>query len=292
MHILTLDIEEWYIEKMYHGGRQERYNLFDRTLDKTLQLLSDNGITATFFCVGQMARHFPEVIKRIVEGGHEIGCHSNVHTWLNKMTIDECREDTRIAVDTLEQCIGKKIKSYRAPAFSITEQNTWAFEILVENGIERDASIFPTSRDFGGFSDFGSKTPCIVSYNGITIKEFPVSPVNFLGHQIVYSGGGYFRVFPEIYIKHMIKKSNYTMLYFHIKDLASIKSGFMTRSDYEEYFKEKGSLIRRIKRYFKANFAIGNTFEKFKSVVYNGKFLKLEQIDETIKWDNLKRIIL
>ena len=201
-HILTLDIEEWYIEKVFHGGRLERYKLFDRTLDKTLQGLADNGITETFFCVGQMAKFFPEVIKKIADEEHEIGCHSNVHTWLNKMTPDECREDTRIAVDSLEQCIGKKVKSYRAPAFSLTSKNPWVFEILVENGIERDASVFPAKRDFGGFPEFASTTPAIVSYNGITIKEFPVNPVNILGRQIIYSGGGYFRFFPKIYVKY------------------------------------------------------------------------------------------
>ena len=290
MHILTLDIEEWYIEKMYHGGRKEHYKLFDSTLEETLQLLSDNGIKATFFCVGQMACHFPEVIKKIVNAGHEIGCHSNVHTWLDKMTPNECHEDTRIAVESLEQCIGQKVKSYRAPAFSITNKNPWVFEILVENGIERDASVFPAVRDFGGFPEFGSTIPAIVSYKEITLKEFPVCPVNILGWQIAYSGGGYFRFFPEIYIKRKMKNTKYVMMYFHISNLAETKTRFMSRKSYEEYFKETGSLYRRCKRYFKDNFAWGNTFNKFSLIIQGRDFTNLELADKSIEWQNLVKV--
>ena len=292
MHIISFDIEEWYIEKVFHNGRYERYVLFDKTLDKVLQVLSDAKITATFFCLGKMAVHFPEVIKKIQEGGHEIGCHSNVHIWLDKMTPEECREDTRIAVDALEQCIGRKIKSYRAPAFSITSKNPWVFEILVENGIERDASIFPAARDFGGFPEFSSTIPAIVSYNGISIKEFPICPINILGRQIVYSGGGYFRFFPEIYIKYKLKHSEYTMMYFHISDLATLKVKFMSSQEYENYYKEKGLLLKRCKRFFKDNFSWGNTLKKYNSVIQMANFINLKQADETFNWDKSIRVAL
>ena len=292
MHIITLDIEEWYIEKTCLGGRRKQYELFGRTLDKCLQLLSDNGVAATFFCLGQMGRHFPEVIRKIKDAGHEIGCHSNIHRWLNKMTVEECREDTKVAVETLEQCIGQKIKSYRAPAFSITAQNPWAFEILSENGIERDASVFPAARDFGGFSEFGAVGPSIVSRNGVSIKEFPVCPLKVLGRQIVYSGGGYFRFFPESFIRYEINRADYVMMYFHINDLASIKEKFLTQKEFEWYYKEPGTFFKRCKRYFKGNFAWGNTFEKFSSIVRKGRFTNLEQAEKEIEWDELKRVEL
>ncbi len=285
MHIITLDIEEWYFEKAFFNGRSEQYDLFDRTLDRCLQVLSDGKIYATFFCLGKMAVHFPEVIKKILTNGHEVGCHSNIHTWLDKMTPDECREDTRIAIDSLEQCIGKKVKSYRAPAFSITAKNTWAFEILAENGIEYDASVFPAARDFGGFPEFGTARPTIVTRNGISIKEFPVCPVNILGHQFVYSGGGYVRLFPKVYIKHKLHHADYAMMYFHISDLASLKEKFLTRKDYEWYYKEPGSFLRRCKRYFKGNFSLGNTLDKFCSVIQGEEFTNLVHVDETIDWN-------
>ncbi len=292
MHILTFDIEEWYIEKVCNGGRKERYDLFDRTLENLLAFLESNDIKATFFCLGQMAIHFPQVVQRLATAGHDIGCHSNIHTWLNKMTPEECREDTHVAVDTLEQCIGKKVRSYRAPAFSIGKNNPWAFEILAENGIEMDASVFPAERDFGGFPDFGAALPSIITYNGITIKEFPVCTTKLLGHDIVYSGGGYFRFFPEVYISRKLNASDYAMMYFHISDLAALKIKFLTKEEYENYYKESGTFYARAKRHFKDNFAFGDTFAKFKSIVGKTSFVNLETADTQIDWQQAPRISL
>ena len=214
MNLLTFDIEEWYCY-----NRAELYPEFDRYLDTILAKLEERQMKATFFCVGEMGRLFPDVIRKIHTQGHEVGCHSNIHTWLNKMSESECREDTHRAVDSLEQCIGEKVKSYRAPAFSIGESNKWAFEILAENGIERDASVFPAARDFGGFQGFGSKTPCTIKYNGVSIKEFPICTAKVMGKEMAYSGGGYFRFFPLGFVEREMCKTSYAMGYFHIGDL-------------------------------------------------------------------------
>ena len=110
MNLLSFDIEEWYIEYLCTRNN-DKYKEYQRYLDTILDKLDICGLKATFFCVGEMGKFFPEVVRKIQERGHEIGCHSNKHTWLNKMTPDECKDDTRYAVDNLEQCIGKKVKS-------------------------------------------------------------------------------------------------------------------------------------------------------------------------------------
>lgn len=279
MNLLTFDIEEWYIYK------KEWHAEFDSYLESILSKLEERQIKATFFCVGEMGRLFSEVIRKIQEQGHEIGCHSNKHTWLNKMTLTECREDTHCAVDSLEQCIGEKVKSYRAPAFSIGESNKWAFEILVENGIERDASIFPAARDFGGFSHFGQKTPCIVEYNGIRIKEFPICTTTVLGKEMAYSGGGYFRFFPLGFVEKNMKNSPYAMCYFHIGDLVPESHGVMSKKAYEAYFKEKGTLKARYMRYIKSNLGKKNAFQKMMKLIDEINFLGLQQVDEKMDWN-------
>lgn len=292
MNILTIDIEEWYLEEVVHGSRPEFMALYDSTLERLLQTLSDSGIHGTFFCVGQMGRRFPRIVRKIAEAGHEIGCHSDVHTWLDKMTPAECREDTRKAVDELEQCLGRKVISYRAPAFSITDRNPWAFEVLAENGIECDASVFPAARDFGGFSGFGSDHPCLVSFNGIEIKEFPVCPAKMLGSDFVYSGGGYFRFFPEFYIRRKLSSSDYAMMYFHISDLAAVKNKFMSRAEYEDYYKESGSFPKRFKRYLKDNLACGDTFDKFASVVESYPFACVQEASDNLDWNRVPKVQL
>ena len=284
MNLLTFDIEEWYIEQQ-RNGRAEKYAEFDYYLDAILNKLDDKQMKATFFCVGKMGRLFPKVIRKIQQRGHEIGCHSNIHTWLNKMTETECREDTRRAVESLEQCIGEKVKSYRAPAFSIGESNKWAFEILAENGIERDASIFPASRDFGGFPHFGQKIPCIVEYNGIKLKEFPICTTKMMGKEMAYSGGGYFRFFPLDFIEKEIKKSPYSMCYFHIGDLLQESHGVMSKAAYESYFKEPGTVKARYVRYLKSNLGKKRAFPKMIKLINSIDFINVEQAEEMTDWE-------
>ena len=283
MNLLTFDIEEWYLNHQKNGPK-EKYAEYDRYLDAILNKLDDRKLKATFFCVGEMGKSFPEVIRKIQQRGHEIGCHSNIHTWLNKMTEMECREDTHCAVDSLEQCIGEKVKSYRAPAFSIGEKNKWAFEILAENGIERDASIFPAARDFGGFPNFGQKTPCLVEYGGTRLKEFPVCTTQVMGKEMAYSGGGYFRFFPLSFVEKQMKRSSYTMCYFHIGDLVPEKGGIPSKKKYEEYYKEPGTLKARYVRYMKTNLGKKNAFPKMMQLIDDMEFVNLQQANEAIDW--------
>lgn len=292
MNVLTFDIEEWYVVKTYYGGDVNKYKEYDNYLAEILCNLEKYRLKGTFFCVGGMAREFPEVVRRIADAGHEIGCHSNVHTWLNKMTLQECLEDTRAAVDALEQCIGQKVKSYRAPAFSIGESNKWAFEVLAECGIERDASIFPAARDFGGFSAFGQKTPTIVRYNGIELKEFPICTTRLLGREVAYSGGGYFRFFPLWFVKKEMACADYAMTYFHIADLIPESNGVMSRADYEAYFKEPGTLKARYVRYIKSNLGKKSAFLKLQKLLHTTEFINIAQASDSVCWSEVPIVSL
>lgn len=289
MNILSFDIEEWYIEKEFHGARKHKYIEFDKYLDDILNTLEELGIEATFFTLGKIAKEFPYVVKAIVDRGHELGCHSHRHMWLTKLSKKEALEDTKSAVDALQQCSGKRVKGYRAPAFSIGENNKWSFEVLKECGIEYDASVFPAERDFGGFPSFESDKPSIISYNGIEIKEFPIPLIKLLGKELVYSGGGYFRFFPLRYTESKMKSSEYTMTYFHIGDLISEQRKMMTREEYEVYFKENGSLVNRYKRYIKSNLGTSGAFDKLKSLLQSTDFISLRQADKLIDWENAGR---
>lgn len=285
MNLLTFDIEEWYLNHQ-KDGLKEKYAEYDCYLDAILNKLDERKMKASFFCVGEMGRLFPEIIRKIQQHGHEIGCHSNTHAWLNKMTETECREDTHRAVDSLEQCIGEKVKSYRAPAFSIGENNKWAFEILAENGIEKDASVFPAERDFGGFPNFDPQDPCVVKYNGIKLKEFPVCTTHVLGKKMAYSGGGYFRFFPLSFVMKEMTKSKYAMCYFHIGDLLPEAGGVPSKTVYEAYYKEPGTLKNRYVRYLKTNLGKKNAFEKMMKLIDVMNFVGLQQADEMIDWNS------
>lgn len=292
MNILSFDIEEWFIEKKFNGNRNEKYQEFDRYLKSILEVLGKQKIKATFFCLGKIASEFPDIIRLIYSCGHEIGCHSNEHLWLTKMSPIELRRDTHDAVAALEDIIGDKILSYRAPAFSIGENNKWAIEVLASEGIERDASIFPAQRDFGGFSQFPTDSPTIINYNGITMKEFPICLTSLLGREVAFSGGGYFRFFPYFFVKSRINSSDYVMVYFHIGDLIHDKGGVMSKKNYELYFKETGTLKNRLTRYIKSNIGTKNAFNKMSKLITDYNFISLREADKNIDWKQVRQITL
>lgn len=292
MNILTFDIEEWYLEKVLHGGRASKYRQYDEMFARLLDELDVRGIKATFFCVGRLAEEFPAVVKNISARGHDIGCHSNVHKWLNKMTVEELRKDTAEALKALEDVSGQKVTSFRAPAFSITRENKWAVNVLAECGIESDASIFPTSRDFGGYKVFPQDTPCRISHDGAVLKEYPVSMTSVLGRRMAYSGGGYFRLLPYWMIEKTMAKRDYNIFYFHLNDLINQKIAFMNRTEYESYFKEPGTLKNRLVRYFKSNIGTTDARHKLQKLLYSVDFMCIREVDKIIDWSKTNVIQL
>lgn len=292
MNILTFDIEEWYLEKVLHGGRDVKYKQFDEKFYKVIDELDRWNIKATFFCVGQLAVEFPKVIKTIAERGHEVGCHSNEHTWLNKMSEETLRKDTIEAIKALEDVSGQKVISYRAPAFSITPQNKWAVNVLADCGIENDASIFPTERDFGGYKDFPQDIPCIISHEGAALKEYPISLTSILCKTIAYSGGGYFRLLPYWLVNRTMKNRDYNICYFHLNDLIKQKIAFKSKAEYEEYFKEPGTLKNRLMRYVKSNVCNGDAYGKLIQLLSEHQFVNIQEADKHIDWNEVKTVQL
>lgn len=292
MNILTFDIEEWYLEKILHGGRAFRYQQFDETFCKVLDELDKKGIKATFFCVGKLATDFPHVVREIAKRGHEVGCHSNEHVWLNRMTEEQLRKDTSEALKALEDVTGQKIVSYRAPAFSITAENKWAVNVLADCGIKNDATIFPTNRDLGGYKGFLQDTPCIINYGGATLKEYPISLASVMGRKIAYSGGGYFRLLPLWMVNRIINQREYNICYFHLADLINYRYELKSRKEYEEYFKEPGTLKNRVVRYVKTNIGHGNAYEKFATLLAKQNFVNLKEAGEMIVWEKVNTITL
>ena len=292
MNILTFDVEEWYLEKILHDGRAFRYQQFDEAFAKVLDELDRLNIKATCFCLGKLATDFPQVVREIARRGHEVGCHSNEHVWLNKMNEEQLLKDTQEALKALEDVIGKKVVSYRAPAFSITHQNKWAVNVLADCGIENDASIFPTSREFGGYTGFPQDTPCIISHEGATLKEYPISLTSILGKNMAYSGGGFFRLLPYWLVSKSMKQRDYNICYFHLNDLIHHRFEFKSKAEYEENFKEPGTLKNRIVRYVKMNIGKGNAYGKLQRLLTEHEFVSVGEADRLIDWGKVNVVNL
>jgi len=282
MKILTFDIEEWFhILDNKKTRTITDWNNFDSRIrigmDLIYDVLEKTEKSATFFVVGWMAEKYPEIIREISDRGFEVGSHTHLH----QLAYDQDRKtfynDVEKSIKTLEDCSGKKVTSFRAPGFSITKNNKWAFEILHELGITKDSSVFPASRAHGGLPSYNVAIPSIIDYNGIKLKEFPINTHTILGKPFIFSGGGYFRLLPYKTIENWTIQSNYVMTYFHPRDF-----------DSKQPIVPGLSLPRRFKSYV----GIKNCKPKLEQWLNDFDFIDLNQADQLIDWDQVPVIKL
>lgn len=268
MNILSFDLEEWHLYSLYPKGGKDYYlPILDSYLDKLLDLLDLHQTKATFYCVAIIAREYPEVILKIANRGHEIGCHSDQHFLINELTPSLFRQDTRVAIDSLQQLIGTKVELYRAPSYSINRTWNWALEILMEEGITCDSSMFPTYKD-SGFSIMNQSKPYLIHTNGMEMKEFPITYKQILYRNYIFSGGGFFRFFPYFLIKKWTKQLDYNMAYFHIRD----------------FDKEQIRVIS--KRYLLSYYGVNSCFDKFGCLLDDYDFVSVNQAISKVDWNN------
>jgi len=279
MNILTFDIEEWFHCDMGSDvpGWDKYETRIDQGTDRILALLATMNLKATFFCLGWLASRHPEVIRKIHGAGHEIGCHSYLHEPAFRLNRIQFKSDTEKSIKSIEDIIGKKVKLYRAPAFSFTDSNIWAFEVIAELGIEIDCSILPARHDYGGFPSFDSFQPSLIKVKGYTIKEFPINITKLFSRIVVFSGGGFFRIMPYFLISSLMNKSDYVMTYFHARDFDKDQPRITSLS---------------LQRRFKSYVGINRAYKKFERLLKDFDFVSVLQADEMIDWKRVRSIQL
>lgn len=191
-----------------------------RTTDQILDLLSKHDTKATFFILGQVAKVFPDLVRKIAQEQHEIAVHGYNHLLFQKMSPVQAATELRKAKQILEDTVGQAVVGHRAPAFSISPQTPWAFDVLCSCGFEYDSSIMPIlSRRYGwpGFPE----EPCVITgENGQSIIEAPIKPYKLLNKALPYSGGSYLRLLPFPMIRAGFSKHpNQSILYIHPYEL-------------------------------------------------------------------------
>ena len=156
-----------------------------RTTREILDVLAEKDVKATFFTLGIVGEKFPQLVKEIVNQGHELAVHGHNHLKFFQMTPKQALEELTTAKDILEQISGEKIKGHRAPAFSISKNTQWAFEVLIEAGFQYDSSIMPVKSEYHGWHDFPQEITTIKTKSG-TIEEFPISVIELFGKQLPF----------------------------------------------------------------------------------------------------------
>ncbi len=224
-NFMTIDVECWFHaynlkEQVPKCNWHLQESRVKRNVTRILDLLKAHEVKATFFVLGWVADHFPEVVSMIDQEGHEIGTHGYYHNLITEMTPDEFEADLDKSLNAISRHTRQKIIGHRGSNFTITSSTLWALDILPRYGIEYDSSIFPIGRSRYGIPNYPNRLPHQIRLqNGKTIKEFPMSTFALGRKMLPISGGGYLRLYPyrvtDRYIEQMNAKGLPSMVYFH-----------------------------------------------------------------------------
>jgi polysaccharide deacetylase family protein (PEP-CTERM system associated) len=223
MNAFTVDVEDY-----YHVTGFERHiardswdshaSRVEQSTQRILEIMAQHNVRGTFFILGWIAQKFPRLVRDIQAAGHELGSHSFWHRLVYNLTPDEFRRDVQDSKAAIEDACGTVVTCYRAPSFSITRKSLWALDILCEEGFTVDASIFPTRHDRYGIPEAKTEIHRWTSASG-SIITYPSTVVSLMGWNVPAGGGGYFRLYPWLFTRMLLKKVQRTgrpiMFYVH-----------------------------------------------------------------------------
>jgi len=198
VNAMSVDVEDYFqVEALSGVVSRGEWDSFPRRVvsntDRLIDLFAETGARATFFTLAWVAERHPDLIRRIVAGGHELASHGLDHTRVDRQTPEIFRADLQRSRAILEDTGGVSIRGYRAASFSIGARNLWAFDILEDEGYAYSSSIYPVRHDLYGMPD-APRTP-FKPHPGKLI-EIPLTTVRRFGRNLPCAGGGYFRLLP------------------------------------------------------------------------------------------------
>jgi len=194
-------VEEYFqVEAAVPGVSRDAWGSYPCRLgpavDRILDLLAARGVSATFFVLGWVARHEPEIVRRIVRAGHEIASHGMHHDMIGRLSPQAFKQDLIDSRKVLEDMSGRPVVGYRAPTFSITRSTAWALDVLGETGFLYDSSVFPIRHDRYGVPGAPRFAHRAIGPAGGSILEIPPLTLRLGKTNVPVGGGGYLRLFP------------------------------------------------------------------------------------------------
>ena len=110
MILLSFDTEEFDVPRE-HGVEFSLAQGMEVSIEGTnriLDCLKANKVKATFFCTGNFAQNAPEIMKRIIDEGHEVACHGVDHFSPQETDLERSKE-------IVEKIAKIKVQGYRQP---------------------------------------------------------------------------------------------------------------------------------------------------------------------------------
>lgn len=211
-HAMTVDVEDYFhvaafADVISVSDWDKCECRVEKNTDDLLALFDEKGIKITFFVLGWVAERYPQIVKKIVEQGHELASHGYSHQLIYKQDSEVFKEETLKSKILLEDISGLQVKGYRAASYSITDNSLWALDILSELGFEWDSSIFPIRHDNYGMPN-SPEAPYLIQTRHGLLKELPLTTAKVFGLSIPAAGGGYFRQYPYFLSRYLFKRAS------------------------------------------------------------------------------------
>lgn len=223
-NLLTILVEDYFhvgaFETLIQQRNWENFEpRYEQNTLKTLDLLDRYDTKATFFVLGWIADLNPDLVREIVNRGHEVASRGFYHRSAKNLTPDEFREDIRRANAAIENATGQKVCGYRSAEKLAFGQNDWVLRTLAEEGFAYDASFLPNSQ-----TEKAKRVAHEVEFDGSSIWEFPYNTTDIGVGLLPISGGNYFRQLPYTLMRKAVsnwQKRNDApfVFYFHVWEL-------------------------------------------------------------------------
>jgi polysaccharide deacetylase family protein (PEP-CTERM system associated) len=221
VNALTIDVEDYFQVSAFapyvaRSRWEEQPRRIEGNIDRILELLAEAGVHATFFTLGWIAERHPQMVQRIVAGGHELASHGYAHERASALAHDTFFADVALAKAVLEDIAGTRVQGYRAPSFSIGDDNLWAYDCLAKAGYRYSSSVYPIRHDHYGSPDRARFAHLAHAH----VLEVPIATARVFNTNIPAGGGGYFRLLPYALSRWLIQRVNCrdeesAIFYFH-----------------------------------------------------------------------------
>jgi peptidoglycan/xylan/chitin deacetylase (PgdA/CDA1 family) len=247
--LLTVDLEDYRRQATRDdlgGDPAPNPTEVESQLDILLTAFEELSARATFFTVGRLTRELGASAWKRIVGHHELGCHGDEHERVWEQGERRFREDLRRAKDSLEQCAGVPVRSYRAPYFSSDGCDPWFGEVLGELGFRVDSSrrLGVPPKGFSGTLDLPG--------SGGRVKEVPLPSVGFGLKRLTVIGGTYFRLLPLEVCRLLLKRARaegfIPMVYLHPYDVDATAAPLDYPAGVRHWAGRAGDSLRRFGR--------------------------------------------
>ena len=196
---LCVDVDDLSLSSLEAGhasSRRVSYEAVKETL-AVLTELDNLRIAATFFVPGYVAKRSPELVRAIVNAGHDVAAHGTRHCRVSELGPAGFREDVRASRGSLEDVAQVRVDTYKAPMWSIEPSCAWAYDVLIEEGFRVDHSAMPSMKKYLGHS----RHQLLPFRYRKELLIIPPTTVRILGGALPFCGG-----FHLAYVPHWVQR--------------------------------------------------------------------------------------